>query len=160
MKKIIVMSLICLLGLYGCVQNEYQQASEVNQPDNNDSILQGEKQLKIKISNNEYTITYLLNESLASQSLYQQLPLDIQVENYGDNEKIFYPPIPLDTTNTPLLINGQVGTLGYFAPWGDVVMYYGECEAYSGLYILGESIEGSEQIVNLRGSLHIERVEE
>ena len=116
--------------------------------------------MKIKISNNEYTITYLLNESLASQSLYQQLPLDIQVENYGDNEKIFYPPIPLDTTNTPLLINGQVGTLGYFAPWGDVVMYYGECEAYSGLYILGESIEGSEQIVNLRGNLHIERVEE
>ena len=116
--------------------------------------------MKIKVSNQMSEIIYLLKDNTASQTLYQQLPLDITVENYGNNEKIFYPLKPLDTTDTPLLQEGGKGTLAYFALWDDVVMYYGESHAYSELYILGEAIEGSDYIQELSGQLHIERVGE
>lgn len=113
--------------------------------------------MQIKVSNGTYEIIFQLNDSGASKSLYAQLPMDIAVENYGGNEKIFYPE-PLNTENTPLLESGSLGTLAYFAPWADVIMYYGECGSYSGLYLLGEAISGAEDIPKLTGILHLEKI--
>ena len=48
--------------------------------------------------------------------------LTIEVEDYSTNEKIFYPPQALDTTDAPLA-EGGAGVLAYYAPWGDVVMF-------------------------------------
>lgn len=56
---------------------------------------------KIKVQSDNYTVVYQLNNSKAADDLYQQLPLTIEVENYGEDEKIFYPPTPLDTKNAP-----------------------------------------------------------
>ncbi|WP_028042396.1 cyclophilin-like fold protein [Candidatus Stoquefichus massiliensis] len=157
MKRIgIFIFIIYLLGLYSCQsqKDDYQKQTNIQMK------IQEEKSMKIKVSNQMSEIIYLLKDNTASQTLYQQLPLDITVENYGNNEKIFYPLKPLDTTDTPLLQEGGKGTLAYFALWDDVVMYYGESHAYSELYILGEAIEGSDYIQELSGQLHIERVGE
>ncbi|WRK55972.1 cyclophilin-like fold protein [Coprobacillaceae bacterium CR2/5/TPMF4] len=54
---------------------------------------------------------------------------------------MFYPSKSLATKNTPLLSSGQEGTLGYFSPWKNVVMYYDRCGSYNGLYVLGEAIK-------------------
>lgn len=42
-------------------------------------------------------VTVQLNGSPAAQSLAAQLPMDIDMENYSTNEKIFYPSQKLDT---------------------------------------------------------------
>lgn len=115
--------------------------------------------MKIKVTNQSNQIIFALNESEAAKSLYQQLPLEINVENYSNNEKIFYPPKSLITQNTPLLKSGQEGTLGYFSPWKNVVLYYGSCGSYNGLYILGEAVKGKEYIKNLSGTIFIEKME-
>ena len=47
--------------------------------------------MKIRVSDGLNTITYKLNETSAAKSLYQMLPLKVTVENYSNNEKIFYP---------------------------------------------------------------------
>ena len=56
------------------------------------------------------TVVYQLNDSPAAVSLYEQLPLDLEVEDFSDNEKIFYPHDELDTSQTPLA-EGGAGTL-------------------------------------------------
>lgn len=162
MKKnimIIVLMIISLIGLYGCIDqektNNNQKDLKDRQDEKNNNKIGENTRMKIKISNGINEIIYLLNDSQASKTLYAQLPLDVDVENYGDNEKIFYPPKSLDVNQTPLLESGSEGTLGYFAPWGDVVMYYGSCGSYNGLYVLGEAISGSEHIKDLSGNLHI-----
>lgn len=137
--------------------NDRQEDVAGIQEEKNDNKEGEDIQMKIKISNREYEMVYLLNDSQASKTLYEQLPLDINVENYGSNEKIFYPPEALDTNQTPLLQHGGEGTLGYFAPWGDVVMYYGACSSYNGLYVLGEAVSGSEYTKNLSGNIHVEK---
>lgn len=114
--------------------------------------------MKIKVINEKKEVIFELNESKASLSLYKQLPLEVNVENYADNEKIFYLSHHLDTQDTPLLQNGNEGTLAYFEPWNNVVMYYGQCGAYSGLYVLGEAISGSDLIKTINGMIRIERV--
>lgn len=113
--------------------------------------------LRIQVQDGARTVLFELNDSPAAQSLYSQLPLTIAVQDYSDNEKIFYPPQKLDTTDaTPA--EGPAGTLAYFSPWGDVVMYYSSCGPYDGLYELGQAVSGGDQIENLTGTLQITQV--
>ena len=56
------------------------------------------RQISVQFGNS--TVIYELNDSAAADSLYEQLPLTIEVEDYSTNEKIFYPPQTLDTDNT------------------------------------------------------------
>ena len=114
--------------------------------------------MKINVKANDNTIVFELNNSPAAKDLYNQLPLSITVENYGNNEKIFYPPEKLNTTDTPPADGGQAGTLAYYAPWGDVVMFYGRFGSAAGLYELGHAISGSEFIQGMSGTIQIEKV--
>lgn len=114
--------------------------------------------MKIRVSANEKEIVYGLNDSQAAQELYEQLPLTAEVENFSDNEKIFYPPKKLDITDTPQADSGA-GTLAYYAPWGDVVMFFGDYSSNGQLYELGQALSGSEEISGLSGTLQIEGAE-
>ncbi|WFS61913.1 cyclophilin-like fold protein [Pseudodesulfovibrio thermohalotolerans] len=114
------------------------------------------KVMQITVTSNGTTITYELNDSQAAKDLYAQLPLEIEVEDYGGKEKIYYPPKKLNTSNTPLVKSAHPGTLAYYAPWADVVMFYGSFASASGLYELGEAIKGTESIRSLSGTIRIE----
>ena len=116
---------------------------------------QGDK-MKISVVSNGNTTVFELNNSQASKDLYSQLPLTITVENFGDNEKIFYPPTKLSVENTPNA-NAKNGTLAYYAPWADVVMFYKDFGSASGLYELGECISGLEHINKMSGTIKIEK---
>ena len=102
---------------------------------------------------------YELNDSPAAASLAAQLPLTLEVEDYSTNEKIFYPPQELDTSDTPAA-EGGAGTLAYYAPWGDVVMFYGDYSANSSLYELGEAVSGADQISRMSWSIEVAPLEE
>lgn len=103
-------------------------------------------------------VIFQLNDSPAANSLYKQLPLSIDLEDYAGSEKIFYPPEELDTSNTPTA-QGPAGTLAYYAPWGDVAIFYSECNGSTGLYELGESITNIELIPTLAGKAQIEAID-
>lgn len=124
-----------------------------------DETLSGEAVMQIQVQGNGHTMVFELNDSPASRSLYRQLPLSLEVEDYGSNEKIFYPPDELEIGDTPLTEGGGAGGLAYFAPWGDVIMYYDSFGPYSGLYDLGTAISGGEWIDQLSGEILIERAE-
>ena len=112
-------------------------------------------QIIIQVSSNR--IVFELNNSQAAKELYEQLPLTISVENYGNNEKIFYPPKKLHTTDAPLA-NAQFGTLAYYAPWGDVVMFYDTFGSASGLYELGNVVLGGEHIKKISGTMQVKKM--
>ncbi len=112
--------------------------------------------MRIRVISNGNTTVFELNNSQASQELYAQLPLSIKVENFGNNEKIFYLAYKLSTNNTPVA-NAKNGTLAYYAPWGNVVMFYKDFGKASGLYELGEVVLGIEHIKNLFGTIEIQK---
>ena len=114
--------------------------------------------MKIRVSDGTNTITYELNETSAAKSLYQTLPLEVTVENYSNNEKIFYPPTAVSYGSDCIEGDCPAGTLALFSPWGNVVMFYGAASRYSGLYILGKAIEGAANIRNLTGTIRVEAV--
>jgi len=113
---------------------------------------------KIRVSDGTNTVIYQLNDSPSAQMLYGMMPLDVQVENYGNNEKIFYLEQEIDTDDG-IESGGEAGALALFSPWGNIVMYYDSFSAYEGLYILGQAVEGTDLVRNLSGLVHIEAVE-
>lgn len=118
---------------------------------------EGETAMRIIVKANGNDIVFELNGSTAAKELLAQLPLSIEVENYGNNEKIFYPPKKLKTSDTPLVSGARPGTLAYYAPWGDVVLFYGSFGSAPGLYELGRAVSGIEHIREMTGTVHIEK---
>jgi len=115
---------------------------------------------RIQISAGDHVVTFQLNDSTAAQNLYAQLPLSLEVENYSSNEKIFYPPQPLDISDAPQA-SGGLGVLAYYAPWGDVIMFYDDFGRNGSLYELGQVVSGSEWIQSMKeGPITIEAVSE
>lgn len=134
------------VGMSGVVQiaKDESSASEV------------QATMKVRVTANSKTTVFELNNSQAARDLYAQLPLSIKVENYSDNEKIFYPPKKLNTSDAPQA-DARVGTLGYYAPWGDVVMFYENFGSATGLYVLGQAVSGSEYINGMTGTIQVEK---
>lgn len=113
---------------------------------------------QISVTCGDMQVVYALNDSPAAQGLLSQLPLTVEVEDFSTNEKVFYPPQELDTSDTPLA-EGGAGTLAYYAPWGDVVLFYDSFSANSSLFELGEAVSGAEDISQMTGTITVETVE-
>lgn len=113
---------------------------------------------QISVQFGENTVIYELNDGTAADSFYEQLPLAIEVEDYSINEKIFYPPQELDTSNSPLAQAGA-GTLAYYEPWRDVVFFYGDYNENPSLFELGQVLSGGELVSEMSGIITIEAVE-
>ena len=154
-----ILALMVTLSGCGNEQRASGPSEKLSESGKSESGTAGESSLQIQIQANGQSIVFELNGSPAAHSLYNQLPLTTTIENFGSNEKIFYPPQELETTDTPLA-EGPAGTLAYYEPWGDVAIFYGECNGGSGLYELGKAISGEEQIESLTGEIRIEKHEE
>lgn len=113
---------------------------------------------RISVQFGENTVVYELNDGTAADSLYEQLPLSIEVEDYSTNEKIFYPDETLDTSDAPLAQAGA-GTLAYFEPWGDVVFFYGDYNENPALFELGQVVSGGELVSEMSGTILIDTLE-
>ena len=117
-----------------------------------------EEAMMISVKSDAYEIIYKLNGSRAAEELYAQLPLTTEVEPFSNNEMTFYPE-KLSTEDTPFS-GGEPGSLSYYEPWGDVVMFYAPCAPNSSLYELGTVISGEEFIENLSGTITVSPYEE
>ena len=115
---------------------------------------------RISVQFGDTEVIYELNDSTAANSLYEMLPLTVEVEDYSTNEKIFYPPEELVSVETPLAVSDtDGGTLAYYEPWGNVVMFYDGFNENSSLYELGYAVSGAEQISSMSGTITVEAIE-
>ena len=53
------------------------------------------------------------------------------------------------------MADARKGTLAYYAPWENVVIFYEDFGKGSELYMLGEVISGKEYIENMSGTIEI-----
>ena len=163
----ILLSLCTVFLFVGCTNsNEVihsKESMETNVKetdiDNSNTNLESEEITMTQIAVNwqDKQVVYELNDCPIANSLLKQLPLSVEIENYSNNEKIFYPPEKLDTTDSPLA-KGGAGTLAYYEPWGDVVFFYGDYRENSGLFELGKVVSGEEWIHEMTGTIAMEVV--
>ena len=109
----------------------------------------------IEVVSNQKEIVFELNDTSVSRSFYQQLPMTVAIENYGNNEKVFQAPQKLNCAKAQ---EGDcpAGSIAYFSPWNNVCLYYGDAPRYSGLYVMGKAVKNAELIRNLSGKVKVE----
>lgn len=104
-------------------------------------------------------ITASLEESDSARDFFAMLPLTLPFEDYAETEKIAYLPRKLTTQTAPEGIDPQVGDIAYYAPWGNLAIYYRDFGYSSGLIRLGRITSGLDALTaQPSGTLTIEAV--
>ena len=117
---------------------------------------------KIKLTFNNNEIYALINNSKAGNDFLSLLPLSVKAEDFNSTEKIFYLSKKLNTQNEPDGINPKAGDITYYAPWGNIAIFYKDFRYSNNLIYLGrfENVSDVEKLSNMKGNfdIRIERV--
>lgn len=81
-----------------------------------------------------------LEDNAASREFVAQLPLSLEFSDYVGKEKIAHLPKHLSVKNTAGY-DPQIGDLFYFAPWGNIGIFYAKQPPYNGLVYLGKVLD-------------------
>ena len=88
-----------------------------------------------------------------SRDFYNMLPMTLMLEDYASTEKIAYPERKLDTTGAPEGYNPSAGDITYYAPWGNLALFYKDFSYSRGLIRLGEFDDGG-ALLKFRGKAY------
>jgi hypothetical protein len=82
-------------------------------------------------------LTAILEDTAVARDFAALLPLELSLDDYAATEKIAYLPRKLTTTGAPPGTAAAVGDICYYAPWGNVALFYRGADHAEGLVRLG-----------------------
>lgn len=116
--------------------------------------------MKIRIITGERTLMAELEESAAGRDFAALLPLNLTLRDYNRTEKIADLPRSLATDDAPDGIDPAMGDLAYYAPWGNLAIFYRDFSHSHGLVRLGRIEGGLQGLARIAGTVRIERIED
>lgn len=106
--------------------------------------------VKIRIQLDDRSLTATLEDGDAARSFVSLLPLTLTLTDYNSTEKIADLPEKLSTKDAPGGIDPDVGDITYYAPWGNLAIFYRDFGYSSGLVKLGRIDSGVELLSGRR----------
>lgn len=97
--------------------------------------------MKIAIIHEDQRLTATLTDTPAARHFAELLPLALTLTDYAATEKVADLPATLPTQGSPKGMDPDVGDLTYYAPWGNLAIFYRDFGYANGLISLGR-IEG------------------
>jgi hypothetical protein len=115
--------------------------------------------IRIRLTFDGKAVEATLLDNATARDLLSLLPMTLTLEDYASTEKIGYPPRKLSTAGAPAGFDPSVGDIAYYAPWGNLAIFYKDFGYSRGLIGLGRIDTGIEALSG-PGSLNvtIERV--
>ena len=110
--------------------------------------------MKIRLKVGDTVLTATLIDSKTTRDFISLLPLTLTLEDYAGTEKISDLPKRLSTEGAPSGTDPSVGDITYYAPWGNLAIFYKDFGYSSGLVILGK-IDSSIEAFNVPGSVKV-----
>ena len=106
-------------------------------------------------------IPAVLEDNPAGRDFLSMLPLTLTVKDYNGTEKIGNPPRVISTEDMPDSIEPSAGDLTFYAPWGNIAIFYREFRLSRGLVRFGRITSGIEKLAAMHGdfSIAFERAE-
>ena len=93
--------------------------------------------MKLRMTFNGTPLTATLYDNPSARELFAMLPLELSIDDYSSNEKIAYLPRKLTLEGMGPFANEQPGDICYYAPWGNLALFYAGYRYSSGLIRLG-----------------------
>ena len=140
--------------------NNATNVNEIQSSQNEGENLSMENaRVKLTVNGNEVFVK--LDDNVASRVFLEMLPLTLTFEDFNSTEKIATLPSKLNVDGLPSGYTPEVGDFSYYAPWGNVSVFYKDFRYSNSLYKLGTIESGTEILGNLNGDFEvtIERVD-
>ncbi len=96
-----------------------------------------EDSMRIRIIVDDTELAATLEDTAAARDFAALLPLDLTLEDYHGIEKVADLPRRLSTDGAPEGVDPEVGDITYFAPWGNLALFYRDFRYARGLVRLG-----------------------
>ena len=84
------------------------------------------------------TLTATMFDSAATKDLLAQLPLTLTLNDFNGTEKIANPPKKLSISGAPDGFEPVAGDIAYYAPWGNLAIFYRDFRYSRNLIRLGK----------------------
>jgi hypothetical protein len=110
--------------------------------------------MKIRLKVGDTVLTATLIDSATTRDFISLLPLTLTLKDYAETEKISDLPKRLSTESAPSGSDPSVGDITYYAPWGNLAIFYRDFGYSSGLVILGK-IDSGIKALNVPGSVKV-----
>ena len=101
----------------------------------------------IRITVDGQPLTAELADNPTARDLVDQLPLTLTFRDFNRVEKIATLPRPLTTNGAPAGADPEVNDIGYYAPSGDLVFYYGDVGYFDGIVRIGRFDDGDLDVI-------------
>jgi hypothetical protein len=108
--------------------------------------------MKIRITIGSKSVNATLADNETSRDFASLLPLTLKLKDYAETEKIGYPPKKLSTKGAPPGHDPAAGDITYYAPWGNLALFYRDGHDSPGLIKLG-SIDSGAEVLRQPGAL-------
>lgn len=108
----------------------------------------------LKITIDDQPVIIALFDNPASQQLLNQLPLSLELSDFAGVEKIAYLSKKLETQEVPQA-KMIASDFTYYAPWGNLAIFYKGYGQANGVYALGIIESGKEQLASLNQTITI-----
>ena len=130
---------------------------EISQNGGDESTMKNAR-IKLTVDGNEIYVN--LDDNQASREFLGMLPLTLTFEDFNSTEKIATLPDELSKEGLPSGYTPEVGDFSYYAPWGNISVFYRNFRYSNSLYKLGTIESGTEILGNMNGNFEvtIERV--
>ncbi|MEH1819024.1 MAG: cyclophilin-like fold protein [Nostoc sp.] len=150
---ILVLALVMSLSYSACRADKSMTSSASLKMPTEISTKQADS-MQINIKVKDKVVTATLIDSKTTQDFISLLPLTLTLEDYARTEKVSDLPKKLSTEDAPPGSDPAVGDIAYYAPWGNLAIYYRDFEYSNGLVILGK-IDGGIEALNVSGSVEV-----
>lgn len=93
--------------------------------------------MDIRITTDTHTLTGTLDDTAAARDFAALLPLRLDLSDFHATEKVADLPSRLSTDGSPDAAPARTGDIAYYAPWGNLALFYRDFPRSPGLVILG-----------------------
>ena len=93
--------------------------------------------MSILITFAETVVSATLDNNPTANDFRSLLPLEVTLEDHAGTEKITYLPRKLSIAGAPDGVTPVAGDLAYYAPWGNLAIFYRDFRYSPGLIRLG-----------------------
>ena len=132
-----IMALFVLFVFTTCVKVE---------PENDEKEIECVNVTKIKLTYDNKVILVEMLDNHSANDFLSLLPLELPFEDYNQTEKTTSLPSKLSTENAPSGMTPKTGDFSYYAPWGNLAVYYKDFSYSTGVIQLGTLVEGLDNL--------------
>jgi hypothetical protein len=146
------MVLVMTLGVIACDSDDRSSATKSKPPAEPTTPPTGNMKINLKLR--DRTLTATLYDTPTARDFASLLPLTLTLEDYSKTEKISDLPRKLTREGAPAGADPSVGDIAYYAPWGNLALFYKDFRYSDGLILLGK-LDGGAETLSVPGSVKV-----